>query len=420
MIYCIKNRLIRLVVKTSKGIGKLIASVRNRNLKQIKIKKILVNRSDRIGDAIITLPFLLELKNQGYDVTVMTSTYNDFILNRFFPTIPIDHSVLSQESKPNLLWEECIQRMKDILQLIGRNESKDKKPEFDVFLDLMLGEKSPEGIYYAYKNKLSKYYIGCNKGPINIFQDYSLKKTLIELQELDIIQYYEKLLDDGLCIRIKTPDYIDIEPFEKYQQKGFNFRFPFGVIFIGGEPKRNLAVEQWKILIERLAEDINIVVIDDPKNLMLPEIKKIVKAKNVYFIKNRYNIFELLTLTKKARFFIGIDGGGTHILSLPSNMLMIITSEMKNPFRPHSNNSYKTILSTNDFNIEETRTSAGLIKAVAYKSLPCRPCFVKFECKKRECIEGIDVELIADYMMYTYRRGEVPSPSCPTLQQEEQ
>ncbi|MDI6782459.1 MAG: hypothetical protein QME49_10225, partial [bacterium] len=108
MMYHIKNKLIRLVVKTTKGIGKLIASVRNRDLKQIKIKKILVNRSDRIGDAIITLPFLLELKKQGYELTIMTSMYNDFILNRFFPTIPRDHSIIPQEHKPNLLGAECI------------------------------------------------------------------------------------------------------------------------------------------------------------------------------------------------------------------------------------------------------------------------------------------------------------------------
>jgi len=393
-----KNKLMRLVVKTTKCIGKLIASVRNRNLKQIKIKKILVNRSDRIGDAIITLPFLLELKKQGYDLTIMTSTYNDFILNRFFPTIPMDHPILSQESKPNLLWKECIQRIRNTPQLIGNYLSKDKEPEFDIFLDLMLGEKSPEGIYYARKNRLAKYYIGCNKGPLNIFQDYSLKKTLIELSELDIIQYYEKLINDGLGIKIKTPDYIDIESFKEYQQKGFNFKFPFGVVFIGGEPKRNLTINQWKILIERLAEDINIVVIDDPKNIILPKIRDVVRNKNVYFIKNRYNLFELLSLTKKARFFIGMDGGGSHILSLPTNAMMIFTSEMRNPFRPHSNNSYKTILLRNNFNIEETKTSTDLIKAIAFKSLPCRPCFVKFECKKRKCIEGVDVELIAEYI----------------------
>jgi len=262
----------------------------------------------------------------------------------------------------------------------------------------MLGEKSPEGIYYARKNRLAKYYIGCNKGPLNIFQDYSLKKTLIELSELDIIQYYEKLINDGLGIKIKTPDYIDIESFKEYQQKGFNFKFPFGVVFIGGEPKRNLTINQWKILIERLAEDINIVVIDDPKNIILPKIRDVVRNKNVYFIKNRYNLFELLSLTKKARFFIGMDGGGSHILSLPTNAMMIFTSEMRNPFRPHSNNSYKTILLRNNFNIEETKTSTDLIKAIAFKSLPCRPCFVKFECKKRKCIEGVDVELIAEYI----------------------
>ncbi|MFH1898810.1 MAG: hypothetical protein ABH886_11385 [Candidatus Desantisbacteria bacterium] len=67
----IKNKLIKLIIKTTKGIGKLIALVRNKKLKNIKIKKILVNRSDRIGDAILTLPFLLELKKQGYEITVM-------------------------------------------------------------------------------------------------------------------------------------------------------------------------------------------------------------------------------------------------------------------------------------------------------------------------------------------------------------
>lgn len=397
MTYHIKNRLIKLILLMTKGIGRLIALVRNRNLKCVEIKKILANRSDRIGDAILTLPFLLELKKQGYEVTVMTSTYNDFILKRFFPTIQLDYLIPSQENTP-IYKNEVVHRIKKILQLINTSLSKNKEPMFDIFLDLMIGEKNLEGICYAYKNRLAKYYVGGNKGPFNLFQDYSMKKVLIELPELNLIQYYEKMLDEGVGIRINTPDYIDMESLEKCPQKGFNFRFPFGVVFVGGESKRGLLIEQWKKLIEKLAEDINIIVIDDPKNLSLPRIKDVVKNKGVYFIKNKYSLFELLTLTKKARFFIGMDGGGTHILSLPTNALIIFTQEMSHPFSPHSNNSYKTIISRDGFIIKETKTSKDLTKAIAYKNLFCRPCFVRFDCKKKECIEGIDVELIADYV----------------------
>ena len=43
------------------------------------IRTILINRSDRIGDAFISMPFFIAL-GERYDITLLTSEYNDEVL----------------------------------------------------------------------------------------------------------------------------------------------------------------------------------------------------------------------------------------------------------------------------------------------------------------------------------------------------
>jgi len=50
-----------------------------------KIRKILINKCDRFGDAVVTLPLLFELQKY-YDITVLTSERNDEFLKRFVRT----------------------------------------------------------------------------------------------------------------------------------------------------------------------------------------------------------------------------------------------------------------------------------------------------------------------------------------------
>ena len=47
-----------------------------------EIKTILVKRTDRIGDAVVSLPLLLEL-NKHFKITILTSEYNNFFLKSF-------------------------------------------------------------------------------------------------------------------------------------------------------------------------------------------------------------------------------------------------------------------------------------------------------------------------------------------------
>ncbi len=49
------------------------------------IRSILIKRTDRIGDAAVTLPLLLAL-DKRFQVVVLTSKYNDSFLNKFLST----------------------------------------------------------------------------------------------------------------------------------------------------------------------------------------------------------------------------------------------------------------------------------------------------------------------------------------------
>ena len=92
----LKNILIKFIVLILFFIGLIFK--RKRYINPKKIRTILINRTDRIGDTVITLPLLLEL-NKFFDITVLTSEYNDSILNKFFKTkITIKDPILVKDA----------------------------------------------------------------------------------------------------------------------------------------------------------------------------------------------------------------------------------------------------------------------------------------------------------------------------------
>src|SRR3990167_3468402 len=76
--------IIKILARTNLWVGFLLMK-RHISYNPAKIKTILIKRTDRIGDAVISLPLLLELSKR-FKVTVITSRYNDFLLKEFLET----------------------------------------------------------------------------------------------------------------------------------------------------------------------------------------------------------------------------------------------------------------------------------------------------------------------------------------------
>ena len=61
-------------------------------------KTLLITRQDNLGDALISLPFFESLR-RNFDITILSSSYNNFIISPFFKTFIFDDHLKNKFSK---------------------------------------------------------------------------------------------------------------------------------------------------------------------------------------------------------------------------------------------------------------------------------------------------------------------------------
>ena len=173
---------------------------RKRKIDLKEIKTILVNKTDRFGDAAVTLPLLLELAKH-FDVTVLTSKYNDFILKDFLKT-----KIFIDSPLPFLKVIGMI--AKNILCFSSIRKSSGT-PEYDLYLDLN-GIKELNIFLDIKQRNLCRHYVDFNLGPWNLLLDYSAKGNSVLFSKKHILDSYHDLIKESLGLDINIPDYVDL------------------------------------------------------------------------------------------------------------------------------------------------------------------------------------------------------------------
>ncbi len=344
-----------------------------------EIRRILINKTDRIGDAVVTLPLLLEL-NKVFDVTVFSSRYNDFFLKEFLHTeIAVD--------KP--LEFSGVIRMLFRRFLFLFEKSKETLPKYDMYLDLD-GIKELNVFLKVKERKLCKYYVSFNMGIWNLFLQYSHPGYSVLFSRKHILDSYKDLIKAALGVNVDIPDYIDLSskmvPVEGFDRAGFI------LVNIGGAEKfRGPSPDKYAEIINRLDFNGEIVVMDEIGRPHIEEFKKHINKNNITYLNKDYSVWELLFIASKSKLYVGADSGITQLLQIPVNAFIFFGTGSPQVWKPYSKNVYvkKKIKGTI---IEETRNSQGITKKIAYKPVWCRPCF-DLGCRERRCL-GFDVSLI--------------------------
>lgn len=378
----LKSLVIKILAKVFLILGIILRKKRNINLAEIKT--ILVNKIDRLGDAIVSLPFLLEL-NKRFDITVFTSKYNDFILKDFLKT-----KVLVTYPLPFL----------KVIKMIFKNivcfkyPSKNLNiPKYDLYLDLN-GIKEINIFLKIKEDNLCRYYVDFNLGPWNSLLDYAAKGNSVLFSTVHILDSYSSLLKRSVGIDLEIPDYLDLSS-KIRKPDDFDIVSPYILVNISGFDKfRGPTPQMFEEILNQINFKGKFVVMDELRQPNLREFKEYAKRDNIIYIEKDYSVWELSYIAKKSVLYIGSDSGITQLLGLSTNAIFFFANSPPAAWKPYSKHPYQR-KKIGKIIIEETKNSVGLIKKIIYLPVWCRPCF-DIGCRGYRCIKDMDIKLVSD------------------------
>lgn len=341
-----------------------------------EIKKILVNKSDRLGDAVVTLPLLLEL-SKAYDITVLTSDRNDDFLRCFFKT-----KKMIAEPRPFL----------DVLDMIRKKIFKGtrlraaKIPEYDLYLDLN-GIKELDIFLSIWENGLCRRHVSFNMGMWNFFLDYTHPHYPVLFAHQHILESYRELVLHSLGHDLKMADYCDLRAYSKCPCE-----LPEGNFIIvnvtGYERYRGPDLQFYAQLIQKCSKDVCCVILDEPGRPHLKVLKQMLDVDfNIYWPEQDFSTEELLGLAMRSQCYIGADVGISHLLQSQTNAVLFFGNQKSVVWRPYSHLPYLTQTLPGDFVMAKTVTSAGFSKIVISRKTFCVQCF-DIGCARPSCVEG--------------------------------
>lgn len=368
----IKYYLIRLYVRLMLYIGTFLSRfVRCKPPR--KINSILINRSDRLGDAFISIPIIFELQKK-YNVTVICSKYNEFVfLKANIKTITFDQNLVDQNQ------ESYTHRMiRHLRPAVFRVVSD----PFDIFLNF-----SGTNNVKLHSSAKKIYKVGFKFGFSPLKHDYSVHTfhTQNYVQSLiDMIKWFDKDFS-------YAPHFLD---FALLRDKTSNVFIPednYIVFHIGAKFPR--LIEQQKLIDLLNNLPIKTLIIDNPNEDSLKNITSYITNSNISIIRQNLTLFELFNITsnKMCKLFIGYDSGSSHLLHFNTNCIILYTACNHNGWRPFTNNKWVALEEHPDCVIESS-TIDDLKKYIAYVPLKCRTCY-DIMCNNPVC-KNLDVNPI--------------------------
>lgn len=323
----------------------------NKNIDLKNIKKIILNRKDRIWDAVITKPFITifskYIKKElrlDIEIEVECSKYNEFIFTNW--NIENFFKISSEET-------ELINYWRSILTLLKYYLSISYIKNYFLYKKLHWKHKEKEILYidlvWDYKNIINKmefynsFFIWPNLWLNNYLLDYSINDSYVWLNNQNLIESYIKLISQSLGLKnFKSYVYDNISVF--YEDYNNSYKKDI-LLFIGNKDFRNLSKTIRRKLITSLSLNLSnkkIYVIDDNNNHLYKILKTYKYPKNVKFIKNRFSLPELKNFSKNFQIILWIDWWGFNYIRTCTNSLEIFTLGNPKVWSLFTWNNYET------------------------------------------------------------------------------
>ncbi len=331
-------------------------------------KKILFNRSDKMGDALVTLPVLRDLKLNYPElkIDVLCSRINKFV---FEGLDYINHIHVYEPAKAKETETELIAEKYDAaIDLVGT----DKK------LIRMLKRCSPfvAGSRLFWFSWLYDYYL-----KTNWVSEYDYEPMTLKI---------EGLLKDcfGFNFSIRNSNL----PFNEYSDKQSVQKFD--VLFhIGTGEVRKLMKPAEERLLE-LLKDRKVLITDGSETERFRDYREKFAAIKNFTFRLYEKIQDIVPDARNSGLVLCYDGGQAHFLGQYTKCITLVGSLSLKQWAPYDFSNYSKFKKWD--NGVEAYVSDGVQKHIAVNfPIWCLPCF-DIGCNTRPCINSITPEQIIE------------------------
>lgn len=363
-------------------------------------KKILFIRNDRIGDAVITLPFFRDLKLNSPDIKihVLASERNKFI---FENVSYIDKIIIYSPDN----WDESNLNIFFKLPVIGKLAQfifhlflpYIFNAEIKIFVDILKNEKYDAVIDLVGRRRnaiigrmISKYTAGGRLFLLSWLYSYYLETNWVSAKDKDFItRKIECLLAESMDLKIlKRDKTLPYYPDNFSDKKEIDIFIHFGT----GKVRR-FEIEKEIEIIKSLS-NYKLIITDGYET----ENYKLQKEFFRDFPNIEFKIYSslqaLIPDVKKSRLMLAYDGGQTHYLSPYVTVIAIYGPTSVDLWKPYEFENYELRKEWND-NLKVIKSEGEFAHEVIYKRIWCSPCF-DIGCEERPCLKYITPQMIKE------------------------
>lgn len=374
-------------------------------------KKILVFRNDRIGDALVTLPVIRDLKINYPELQIhlICSDKNKFVFDDF-PYI----DKLTVYSPQN--WEQENLSAFFKIPVLGKSLQfifhfllpsffdKDfksfiadlKSENYDATIDL-IGRRRIAII----GSMVSKFTAGSRLFLLSWLYSYYLKTNWVSPHDIDFIsRKIQFLFEDSLGLKfVKRNEELPYIEQGKALQGKTNDIF----IHLGTGKIRKFETEKEIEIIKSLSS-YRLIVTDGYESETFKKQREYFKDyANVEF--KIYNaLTDIIPDVKKSKLMLSYDGGQTHLLAQYIPTIVIFGPGSVELWKPYEFRDYKIVKEWNN-NLRVIQSNGQFGHQVVYKQIWCSPCF-DIGCEERPCLAAIQPENILEVISNKLSKSE--------------
>lgn len=311
--------LLRIASRIGVWLGACIIRLKEPKIMDPKqLKTLYLNRSDRIGDAIISKPFIrlliawLRANGCTADIVIIASRYNRFLLQDLenkedsIYVIEEQKNIDDYESK---LYRMIMKHVNFLYKTLSfRWTHGNERNERSLFFDMGGGDLVT---ILKYKEAHNCVVAGPNIFWGSHILDIALDHSYVHYSNVNLIESYIEIVTKAFALDHSFRDFVydNIGTFYDYDphigKSGI-------CLFVGVKEFRNLTPETWKRIVYEIAgafPEEKITVIDDNTNLLYELFVQEKFPSNVTIEKNTYSLQEFTQYISRFAFVAGVDGG---------------------------------------------------------------------------------------------------------------
>ena len=334
-----------------------------------KASEVYFDRTDLIGDAIVSIPLFFALKRMGIKFKILTSKYNNWVLSPFFDT-----EIVTEYPETTKFGSAIWDSLAGVYFSIERKIKK-RKRENKIFFALK--QKTDKNVLDRFKNA---YIVSClGKFSDFLYSDYICNSKLFNENHQLVESYLTPWKELGIDKYIEEcpkelDEFVERIASKKIKRltKEMTSKGDFIILFVGNKEYRRLPPAFWAKLAMITKEKWNILIIDDSRktNEILKQI--LPRSNKIRYIDSLRSLWDGMYIAKYAKWVIGVDGGGFNFLQVPTNAIEIILYVNPERWKPFSIGGYNLIKQSRKFIAIKTKTRTNKIKGVIYYKDPLR------------------------------------------------